>query len=266
MSSDSDTSSSEGPNPEAKIMTFHPTKKQFSDFPQYIRYLESQGANRAGAAKIIPPAGWTPNQSLKANDYKNIMDTVIPNPIEQKMIGTRSTFMCAHETKEAMTMQELYDLSKTSKYATPMNASSLEELESKYWRQIAFTPPIYGSDTKKTFFNKKDCKEWNLSHLDTLLNSVKYGKFDKIKDVPGVVSPYVYIGMWKSSFCWHKEDCNLYSVSYLHYGDAKQWYVIWFWGDFIFVEREIIVKHFSRYLYRNRKRKEKLLNKNRKEK
>lgn len=227
-SSDSDSStSSSGPNSDLKILTFRPTLKEFQNFDTYIKYLESQGCNRAGAAKIIPPPEWTPNKECRKHDYNNMMDsTTIQTPIEQKMVGQRNLFTCLHETKDSMTMRDLYNLSKKQKYATPMNASSLEELESKYWRQIAFTPPIYGSDTKNSYFNKNDCKTWNLNNLNTILNSVKYGKTDKINDIPGIISPYVYIGMWKSSFCWHREDCNLYSISYLHYGDAKQWYVI----------------------------------------
>ena len=226
MSSDSDSdSSSDGPNAEGRIITFRPTKEEFANFDQYIKSLENKGAARAGAAKVIPPPDWSPNPKLRKCDYQSVMNIDIPTPIEQKMHGTRSSFLCAHETKDPMTIQELKNLTKTTKYATPVNASSLEELESKYWRQIAFTPPIYGSDTKSSFFDDS-CTNWNLGKLNTMLDSVKYGQFDKIKDVPGVTSPYVYIGMWKSTFCWHKEDCNLYSISYLHYGDAKQWYVM----------------------------------------
>ena len=42
--------------------------------------------------------------------------------------------------------------------------------------------------------------------------------------VPGVTDPMLYIGMLFSMFCWHKEDVNLYSMSYNHHGEPKTWY------------------------------------------
>lgn len=42
-------------NPSCKIMTFRPTMEEFKDFAQYIVYMESQGAHRAGLAKVVLP-------------------------------------------------------------------------------------------------------------------------------------------------------------------------------------------------------------------
>lgn len=39
-------------NPSCKIMTFRPTLEEFRDFAKYIVYMESQGAHRAGLAKV----------------------------------------------------------------------------------------------------------------------------------------------------------------------------------------------------------------------
>ena len=39
-------------NPSCKIMTFRPTMEEFKDFAKYIVYMESQGAHRAGLAKV----------------------------------------------------------------------------------------------------------------------------------------------------------------------------------------------------------------------
>lgn len=35
-----------------KIMTFYPTVEEFKNFSRYIAYMESQGAHRAGLAKV----------------------------------------------------------------------------------------------------------------------------------------------------------------------------------------------------------------------
>lgn len=36
-----------------KIMTFRPTMEEFQDFAKYIVYMETQGAHRAGLAKVL---------------------------------------------------------------------------------------------------------------------------------------------------------------------------------------------------------------------
>lgn len=40
------------PNPSCKIMTFRPSMDEFRDFNKYLAYMESQGAHRAGVAKV----------------------------------------------------------------------------------------------------------------------------------------------------------------------------------------------------------------------
>ena len=63
---------------------------------------------------------------------------------------------------------------------------------------------------------------WNLNEIDSLLN---YGLADG-QCLAGVTESYVYVGSWKSMFCWHKEDMDLYSINYVHDGAKKFWYSI----------------------------------------
>ena len=65
---------------------------------------------------------------------------------------------------------------------------------------------------------------WNLSELDSIL------KKGLDKDILGVTTPYLYIGAWKTLFAWHKEDMDLYSINYLHFGKPKYFnYLIRCW-------------------------------------
>ena len=44
--------------------------------------------------------------------------------------------------------------------------------------------------------------------------------------ISGVTQPYLYVGVWRSLFGWHKEDLDLYSINYLHTGAPKYWYTV----------------------------------------
>nr|CCA16149.1 histone demethylase putative [Albugo laibachii Nc14] len=62
---------------------------------------------------------------------------------------------------------------------------------------------------------------WNLNNLPKLKGSL-LRHVDQ--DIKGVMVPWIYMGMMFSTFCWHIEDHNFYSMSYLHCGAPKIWY------------------------------------------
>lgn len=64
---------------------------------------------------------------------------------------------------------------------------------------------------------------WNVASLPTLLSTIL--KEQDLK-LDGVNTPYLYFGSWQTTFGWHVEDVDLYSINYLHYGMPKHWYVI----------------------------------------
>lgn len=48
------TTDTPSPSVGSRVMTFTPSKEEFKDFNQYIAYMESQGAHKAGMARVSP--------------------------------------------------------------------------------------------------------------------------------------------------------------------------------------------------------------------
>uniref|UniRef100_A0A671SQW0 [histone H3]-trimethyl-L-lysine(9) demethylase n=1 Tax=Sinocyclocheilus anshuiensis TaxID=1608454 RepID=A0A671SQW0_9TELE len=203
-------------SPATRIMTFHPTREEFKDFNRYIVYMESQGAHRAGMAKVVPPKDWKPRRT-----YDDIDDLVIPAPIQQVVTGQSGLFTQYNIQKKPMTVREFRKTANTDKFCNPRYAD-FDELERKYWKNLTFNPPLYGADVSGTLY-EPDVTEWNIGRLNTILDMVERESGITIK---GVNTPYLYFGMWKSTFAWHTEDMDLYSINYLHFGEPKSWYIV----------------------------------------
>uniref|UniRef100_A0A8D3D3P4 [histone H3]-trimethyl-L-lysine(9) demethylase n=1 Tax=Scophthalmus maximus TaxID=52904 RepID=A0A8D3D3P4_SCOMX len=189
----------------SRIMTFTPSKEEFKDFSRYIAYMESQGAHKAGMAKVIPPKCWKPRRT-----YDDIDDLVIPAPIQQVVTGQSGLFTQYNIQKKPMTVHEFRKTSNMEKFCNP-RYKDFEELERKFWKNLTFNPPLYGADVSGTLYDP-DVTEWNIG--------------DSGIKIKGVNTPYLYFGMWKSAFAWHTEDMDLYSINYLHFGEPKSWYVV----------------------------------------
>ncbi|KAM6230063.1 lysine-specific demethylase 4C-like [Porphyrio hochstetteri] len=202
------------PNPRCQIMTFRPSMEEFRDFDKYVEYMESKGAHRAGVAKVIPPKEWKPRKN-----YDDIEDLVIPAPIQQRVSGQSGLFTQRSIQKKPMTVKEFKELANSAKYRTPKH-KDYGDLERKYWRNLTFVPPIYGADVSGSIYDE-GIEEWNMSHLNTILDVVQENGIC----FEGVNTPYLYFGMWKTTFPWHTEDMDLYSINYLHFGDPKSWQV-----------------------------------------
>uniref|UniRef100_A0A8C6CLI6 [histone H3]-trimethyl-L-lysine(9) demethylase n=1 Tax=Moschus moschiferus TaxID=68415 RepID=A0A8C6CLI6_MOSMO len=203
-------------NPGCKIMTFRPTMEEFREFNRYLAYMESKGAHRAGLAKVIPPKEWKPRQC-----YDDIDNLLIPAPIQQMVTGQSGLFTQYNIQKKAMTVKEFRQLANSGKYCTPRYLD-YEDLERKYWKNLTFVAPIYGADINGSIYDE-GVDEWNIARLNTVLDVVEEECGISIE---GVNTPYLYFGMWKTTFAWHTEDMDLYSINYLHFGEPKSWYAI----------------------------------------
>ncbi|XP_019740431.1 lysine-specific demethylase 4A isoform X2 [Hippocampus comes] len=208
-------SSAQGPAP-CRIMTFTPSMEDFRDFRRYVAYMESQGAHRAGMAKVIAPKGWRPRKT-----YDDMDELVIPAPIQQVVTGQSGLFTQYNIQKKPMTVQEFRKTSNLDKFCHPQYVD-FDELERKFWKNLTFNPPLYGADVSGSLYDP-DVSEWNIGRLDTILDTVEHESGVKIK---GVNTPYLYFGMWKAAFAWHTEDMDLYSINYLHFGEPKSWYAV----------------------------------------
>lgn len=93
-----------------------------------------------------------------------------------------------------------------------------DELEKAYWRTLTYSDPLYGADMPGSLFDDSTTS-WNVAKLENLLDCLG-------KKLPGVNTAYLYLGMWRSTFAWHLEDVDLYSINYIHFGAPKQWYSV----------------------------------------
>lgn len=201
------------------IQVFQPTWEEFKDFPKYIQHLEDNGAHHAGLAKIIPPKEWVPRK--RGYDNLDDLNITIPSPICQVVTGKQGLYQQVNIQKKPLTVSQFKDLAESKRYETPQHFN-FEDLERKYWSNITYVAPIYGADVSGSITDP-NVNEWNINKLGTILDYV--GEDYGVK-IDGVNTAYLYFGMWKTTFPWHTEDMDLYSINFLHYGMPKTWYVV----------------------------------------
>ena len=201
--------------------TFRPTYEEFKDLQGYIKYMERCGAHKAGIAKIVVPREWVPRkQGYNPSDF----DIVIPGPVQQNISCTDidgAFKTIADRSIPPIDIEKYMKLATGSKYLTPSH-NSYEELEQLYWKENldeTKLAPIYGADVEISITDP-EVDVWNIKKLDSILTDV----LDE--QIPGVNTPYLYVGMWKATFSWHVEDMDLYAVNFIHYGAPKTWYGI----------------------------------------
>lgn len=129
----------------------------------------------------------------------------------------------ARDNNKPMTYGKLFDLTRKCR------EGSSDDYEQRFWKGLKERSkrksgmPQYCILEDETCFAENSAG-WNLSKF-TKDHSVIHA-LPKQLWMKGIQKPYVYIGMFGTSFQWHREDRNLMSINYLHSGAAKLWYTV----------------------------------------
>ncbi|ODV90883.1 hypothetical protein CANCADRAFT_18236, partial [Tortispora caseinolytica NRRL Y-17796] len=226
---------------EGNIPVFQPTLAQFESFNDFVQNIDKYGME-SGVVKVIPPDEW--KQSLPPLDDR--IDSIhINRPIEQHIHGTNGMYRQQNiEKSRNYTLEQWRRTCETLDHQPPAKRGEkrkqikhdaaeqfdyrfddsvftdeyCQDLERTYWKSLTYNAPLYGADMPGSLFDDS-VKSWNVAHLDNILDLMD-------EDLPGVNTAYLYCGMWKSTFAWHLEDMDLYSINYIHFGAPKQWYSI----------------------------------------
>lgn len=65
-------------------------------------------------------------------------------------------------------------------------------------------------------------KEWNMNQLGDLFGKYRF----PCMRIPGINTPFLYVGSLGSVFPFHIEDRSLQAMNYNHFGEPKFWYAI----------------------------------------
>ena len=227
---------------------FYPTLEEMRSMSleKYVESIEDE-LEEYGIGRIVPPAGWTPRR----RGYDDV-DFRVEKAITQHATGRKGLFRTLLVEKKPLSVKHDFKPMAERPENQPSKAA-LEDpthatIEREFWKKVAYDPPTYCADVAGTLFDaptdsddatirreSDDATEgwpgscsvttpgWDVSRLDSLLSRTLK---EKNITLDGVNSSYLYFGMWRALFAWHTEDCDLYSVNYLHYGAPKFWYAI----------------------------------------
>ena len=120
---------------------------------EYILETERYGAHHIGLAKILPPPEWKPRAAGYGDTIGNMK---IIQQQHQKFLKTdcdgvfelRPTYKSSY-----MTFNKFKEICQLPKNAPPENLD-IEEHRKEYWRSLATSEPVYGSDFDGTLTDK----------------------------------------------------------------------------------------------------------------
>jgi len=201
-------------------MTFYPSYEELASFEAYVAYMESQGAHKAGIAKIVPPKGWV---ARKAGYDPTKIDMKIGTPVSQ-VVSTTPTALGAFTTRTehtslSLTLTDYYELATSGKHLPP-RYNSHDELERLYWQQVAEDLPAtpVKAEVQGTLIDTEQAV-FNMARLPNILSELH-------EETSEVCRPRLSVGMWKTTTSWQVEDMDLFAVKFLHCGAPKTYYSV----------------------------------------
>jgi len=199
--------------PFTKVL--RPSMQEFSNFEEFVEGLDNDKTlQEYGMLKIVPPAKWKARKESVPSTFDSL---TVSHPIEQNAQGHSGVYELLLIQKKSMKLNDYRK--KVERFDNITDGKSVEEVEEMFWKNLAFSPPLYGADIGgTTLFD--DGVAWNLNSLPGILQD------GLLEPIDGVNNPYLYIGAWKTLFGWHKEDLDLNAVNYNHYGKPKLWYCL----------------------------------------
>eukprot|EP00629_Pelagomonadales_sp_RCC1024_P003224 CAMPEP_0119266428 /NCGR_PEP_ID=MMETSP1329-20130426/4916_1 /TAXON_ID=114041 /ORGANISM="Genus nov. species nov., Strain RCC1024" /LENGTH=507 /DNA_ID=CAMNT_0007266307 /DNA_START=264 /DNA_END=1787 /DNA_ORIENTATION=+ len=245
---------SRGQIPEAP--TFWPSEEQFQDPLKYIEAIRSE-AEPYGICRVVPPEGWSmpchvdwASQERFPTKRQRVDKLRASQPYGDGRQFTLREYKIMTDEYLRLWLQAKHP-DKTLR-----GQALLAVLESDYLDILDGTAGPgaveveYGNDVDVhkfwSGFPKPDIATRDLSVA--ILDGIAFGSPEYymrsgwnlnniaswpgsllrhiIAPLPGVTSPWLYLGMLFSTFSWHNEDNYLSSINYHHVGAPKQWYGI----------------------------------------
>lgn len=163
----------------------------------------------------MPPDNWEIIRKELPNEFP------LTNAITQKVTTVANGISMIERID-----QDVINASDFKELAMKSNNEDSQNVEDQYWsfvRKPKKICPLYSIDNDITLFDDQTTV-WNFSKIEKTDSMIHEAANDV--SIPGVLTPYVYIGTKNSAFGWHVEDDFLASMNILHFGYGKYWYVI----------------------------------------
>ncbi|CAF1224204.1 unnamed protein product [Adineta steineri] len=208
----------------AKIPSIPILTPSIVEFKNLLSYLYDNEAliTSYGACKIIPPREWTKVKELSLASVTDVPLLNRQSIIKLSPLVSRITNSQRKTARQETQLKHFVDFAQRPKNRVSYD---ITDIESKFWSMIN------SNDITK-------CVILDATNIDYSLFALTEKTFN-LNDIPlksllsittqrikGVTSPFLHVGMFSSMFALHTEEGDLFSMSYMHEGASKFWYIV----------------------------------------